>query len=151
MAGIETIGAVPPDEVPSMTSDGDHRIHIARATYSFAEHGGAFGAPGVIQLGVFLPDNAVVVRSWFEVTTAVTSGGAAQIALSIIGDDVSGIIGPAVLGTNGTAGYHEGIQTGTSANFSTKTTAERELSLDITVANLDAGVLILFCEYVVTV
>ena len=150
MAGIETIGAVPPDEVPDMAVDGDHRIHIARATYSFAEHGGTFGAPGVIHLGVFLPDNAVITRSYIEVTTAITSGGAAQIAFSVLVNDVSGILGAAVLGTNGTAGYHEGIQTGTAANFSTKTTAERELTMDITVADLNAGVAVLFCEYVVT-
>ena len=147
MAGIETIGAVPPDEMPDMAVDGDHRIHIARATYSFVEHAGAIS---VIGLGVFLPDNAVVVRSWWEVTDAVTSGGAAQISFSIPTDDVDGISAAAVLGTQGTAGYHEGIQTGTAANFSTKTAAERELSMEISVATLTAGILVLFCEYVVT-
>lgn len=150
MAGIETIGVVPPDEVPSMAEDGDHRIHIARATYSFAEHGGGYGAPGVMYLGVWLPNNAVITRSYIEVITAITSAGAAQIAFSVTTDDVSGILGAAILGTNGTVGYHEGIQTGTAANFSTKTTGPRQLTMDITVADLTAGVAVLFCEYVVT-
>ena len=147
MAGIETIGAVPPGEVPDYGVDGDHRIRTARATYSFAEHGGAVS---VIGLGVFLPDNAVVVRSWWEVTDAVTSGAAAQISFSIPTDDVDGISAAAVLGTQGTLGYHEGLQLGTAASFSTKTTAERELSMEVTVAPLTAGILILFCDYVVT-
>ena len=146
MAGITTIGAVAPDYEPSLSSDGDQKVHILRATYSFAEHGGT----GIIGLGVFLPDNAVITRSWYEVTTQITSVGAGEIAWSVISDDVSGILGPANMAANGGVGFHEGIQTGTAANFSTKTTAAREITMDVTVADLDAGFAVLFCEYVVT-
>ena len=147
MAGITTIGAIPPDEVPPMEVDGDQRIHIARATYSFAEHG---GGQAVIGLGVFLPDNAVVVRSYYEVTDALLGGGGCQFSLSIPTDDVDGILASAVVGGMGTAGYHEGIQLGTAASFSTKTTGARELSTEITVADATAGIMIVYCEYVVT-
>lgn len=153
MAGIETIGAMAPDRPElSMNIDGLHKYRVLRATYSFAEHGGTFGAPGVIQLGVFLPDNAVIVRSYIEVTDGFT-GALAEVAFGVAVDDIAGILVNAAInaGVNlDTPGYKEGVQDGAFGNFSTKTTAQRELTMEIRTADVTAGIAILFCKYVVT-
>lgn len=136
-----------------MAVDGLNEKRIAKATYSYAEHGGAVGTIG---LGVTLPDNARVTRTWYEVLTTLTSNAAtdaATIALSIPTDDVDGLVTPVAIsaGTNSwDAGLHEGVQDGAAANMSEKTTAARELSATIGVEDIDAaGIVVFFCEYVV--
>lgn len=133
--------------------DKRHAQRIARATYDFAEHGGAVS---VIGLGVTLPDNAIVTRAWYEVLTTCHSPAtpdAATISISIPVDDVDGILAAIAIsdGTNPwDAGLFEAIQDGTVANFSTKTAAAREISIEIAVEPLDAGKFIVFLEYVVS-
>ena len=145
-------GYVNDDKLELYNEDGRLAKRIARATYDFAEHG---GAQGVISLGVTLPDNAIITRAWYEVLTTLQSGtDVATVSIDIPTDDVAGIVA-AIAINDGTspwdAGLFEAIQDGTVANFSIKTTAERELQ--ITVAggeDLTAGKFILFVEYVVS-
>ena len=130
--------------------DGLHPKHVARATYDFDVDGGAISTIG---LGVKLPNNAIVIRAWIEVVTTCTSGtDAATIAIGINTDDVAGIVA-AIAISDATdpwdAGNKEGIQDGTAANFSVKTTAARELEIQIAVEALTAGKFILFAEYVI--
>jgi len=135
----------------AINADGLHSHRIARATYDFSEHG---GAQGTIGLGVTLPDNAVVTRSYYEVLTTLTSStDAATIAIDIPTDDVGGIVAAVAISDAGNpwdAGYHEGIQDGTVANFSNKCTAARELSVTIATEDVTAGKFILWAEYVVS-
>ena len=154
--GALTIGAGTIDEamLVVLTGDGLHAKRVAKATYSYAEHGGAVGTIG---LGVTLPDNAVVVRTYYEVITTLTSNSAndaATISFDIPTDDAAGLVAATAIsaGTNTwDAGYHEGIQDGTAAAFAVKTTAARELSVTIGVEDIDAaGIVVFFCEYVVT-
>lgn len=132
-------------------SDGLHPHRIARATYDFAEHGGAIGQIG---LGVTLPDNAIVTRAWYEVLTTLTSAAdTATISIDIPTDDVAGIVAAIAIGDVSNPwdiGRREAIQTGTVANFSEKTSAARELSITIAVQAVTAGRFILFAEYVVS-
>ena len=132
--------------------DGRLAKRIARVTYDFAEHG---GAQGVISLGVTLPDNAIITRAWYEVITTLQSAtDAATVSIDIPADDVAGIVAAIAISDVSNpwdAGLFEAIQDGTVANFSTKTTAARELQ--ITVAggeDITAGKFILFAEYVVS-
>jgi hypothetical protein len=143
-------GAVEESMLIAQSADGLHAKRIARATYDFAVDGGAVGSIG---LGVSLPDNAIITRSWYTVLSSLTSADStATVALSIPTDDAAGIAAATALSANNyAAGHHEGIQTGTAANFSEQTTAARELTLTIGVQDLTAGKLILFCEYVVLV
>ena len=141
-------GAVEESMLIAQSADGLHAKRIARATYDFAADGGVVGD---IELGVSLPENAIITRSWYTVLSKLTSANStATVALSIPDDDVAGIAAATALSDNKyTAGHHEGIQTGTAATFSEQTTAARELTLTIGVQDLTAGKLILFCEYVV--
>ena len=144
-------GFVNDEKLDLYNEDARQAKRIARATYDQAEHGGAISTIG---LGVTLPDNAIVIRSWREVITTLTSAGdLAQISITIPTDDVDGILAAIAIndGTNPwDAGLHECIQDGTVANMSEKTTAPRELSITITVEAVTVGKFILFCEYVVS-
>jgi len=144
-----TAGAVEESMLIAQSADGLHAKRIARATYDFDVDGGAVGD---IRLGVTLPDNAIITRSWYTVLTSLASDddSTATVALSIPDDDVAGIAAATALSENHyTAGHHDGLQTGTAATFSAQTTAARELTLTIGEQALTAGKLILFCEYVV--
>lgn len=130
-------------------SDGLIYKGLARATFD-ATAGKTIASHG---LGVTLPDNAIITRSWYDVLTTFTSAGdLGTLAIGLPVDDVAGIVAAVAIGT-GTpwdAGYREGIQDGTAAAFSEKTTAARELTIDVAVEALTAGVLVLFCEYVIS-
>ena len=134
----------------AMGSDGNTFKAVARATFD-ATAGKAIGSHG---LGVSLPDNAIITRSWYEVLTTFTSDAtdAGTIALGLPVDDVAGIKAAEAISaaTAFDAGYQEGIQDGAAANFSVKTTASRELTADVAVEALLDGELILFCEYVIS-
>lgn len=130
--------------------DGLMAVKVARATYDFDVDGGEIGSIG---LGVSLPDNAIVTRTYIQVITTLTSStDAATIALTIPTDDVAGLVAAVAIGT-GTpwdAGFQDGIQDGVIANFSEQCTAERELTATIAVEAVTAGKFILFCEYIVS-
>lgn len=138
------------DLVSALGSDGLVFKGVARATFD-ATAGKAIASHG---LGVILPDNAIITRSWYEVLTTFTSSSdAGTIALGLPVDDVAGIKAAVAISDGGNpwdAGIVEGIQDGTAAAFSVKTTAARELTADVAVEALTAGVLVLFCEYVIS-
>ena len=147
---VVSTGAINEAMLSGYGIDGLHAKRIARATYDFDVDGGEVGDIG---LGVTLPDNAIITRSWYKVLTSFTSAeSTAEVCLSIPTDDVAGIAASTALsaeGDNWAAGFHSGIQDGQVLNFSEQTTAARELTLTIDVQDLTAGKLILFCEYVV--
>lgn len=134
---------------PAEGQDGKPAVKVARATYDFSVDGGAIST---IDLGVNLPDNAVVTRAFYYVETTLTSAtDAATIALGYPTDDAAGLLAAVAISaaTDWDAGWHECIQDGTAANFSEITTAARALSATIAVEAVTAGKFILFAEYVV--
>ena len=137
--------------------DGTPNLKISRTTFDFAVDGGSHNT--VYDMGVDLPDNAVITRAWYEVITTFQSGGTDAVAMSIglPTDDANGIVAftsiSSDVGDVWDAGYHEAIQTGTAANFSTKTTAARAVTFSISssaAGDLTAGKLVLFLEYVIS-
>ncbi len=106
--------------------------------------------------GDSIPDNARVVRSWYEVITTLTSDStdAATIGLGVETDDVAGITAAVAISAGGNvwdAGLHEGIQVGTAATFGEKTTAEgRRLELVVAVEALLLGKVVLVAEWAIT-
>lgn len=113
---------------------------VYRGDYSFAADGGAVG---VIALSgaTGIPSGAIVTRSWIEVTTAPTSGGAATISVGVEGAaDVQ-----AAAAISGAPWSTTGVKTG-SGNF--KTTAARDVSITIGTAALTAGAFRVYVEYI---
>lgn len=144
----EVVGAMN-DLDPTAAADGNVQKLVARATFDPSANTSerAIGAHG---LGVTIPDNAVLTRSWYEVLTTFTSAtDAATIALHA---NSANDIKSAVAISNGAnpfdAGFVEGIQDGTAAAF-VKLSAARELTATVAVEALTAGKLILFVEYVI--
>lgn len=130
-------------------ADGLGLKKTAMATYDFEEHGGAISAIG---LGVTIPDNAVIIRAWYDVlTTCITAGAdAGSLAISVEGaDDIVAATTVVAGGNVWDAGLHEAIPTGTIAN-SVKTTGAKEVIATIAVQAFTAGKLRVFFEYVVT-
>lgn len=106
-------------------------------------------------LGVYLPDNAIATRTFYEVLTTFTSANdSGTVALGADTDAEAGIKAAVAIsdGTNPyDAGLHEGIQDGAAANFLTKLTAERELCATVAVQALTAGKARIYVEYVVSI
>jgi hypothetical protein len=120
-------------------------------------------------LGVYLPDNAIVLRAWYDVVTTLTSAtDAATIALKVQGandlvsalaiSDASniwdaGAHGCLPLAPNLGADAAHDTQLEVVALFAAlqiKLTAERELTATVAVEALTAGKLILYVEYVIS-
>lgn len=121
-------------------------------------------------LGVYIPDNAVITKAWYDVVTTFTSptSDAATIALHVqsAGDlvaanDIADSTAPFDAGLHGTlAGYpnlgadaaHDSALEVAAlfAGTMIKMTAERELTATVAVEALTAGKLNLFVEYVIS-
>lgn len=110
-------------------------------------------APSTKYLGPIFPDNSFVTRDYYKVLTTFTSAtDAATIGIGFNTDDAAGIVAATAISAGGNvwdAGNHEGIQTGTAANFGEQLTAARQLEfLRGGAETLTAGALILYVEYV---
>ena len=121
-------------------------------------------------LGVYLPDNAIVIRSWYDViTTFTTADDSGTIALKVQGanDLVAAIAisaanpgvydsgargclpGSPALGAD--AAHDTAIEVAALiAASQIKLTAERELIATVAVQALTAGKLVLYVEYVIS-
>lgn len=144
---------------------------VAVATYDVS--GGDSGAAGAHTLGVYLPDNAIITRAWYDVVTTFTSAtDAATIKLGLVTQDDDAFVAAIAIsdGTNPwDAGLHGTLTAGTTTlteaapNTRTqvvhaadiaagyvKTTAERELVATVATETLTAGKLVLYVEYVLS-
>jgi len=146
---ISATGLVNLDEsqLDSPAADGLLAHNIARATYDVT--GGDSGTVDSHNLGVALPDNAVVIRSLLEVITPFDSAAHGEtVAIGIATNDAAGILAAADLGT---AQYEATIQDdGTATNYSVKTTAARQLIAVVAGEAATAGKLVLWVEYIVS-
>lgn len=129
-------------------------VNTGHGIYDFDVDG---GSQGTFALGS-IPDNSSIKSSWYEVITPPTSGGAASIALGVATNDVIGVTGASSYSGGGfkDAGYHDTPLAGVGANpprvalWTTKTTAERDVILTISIADLTAGVIHVWWEYVIS-
>ena len=120
---------------------------LATGIYDFGISGGSMGDHFIGNL----PDNATITRCWYEVLTTPTSAGAATISAGVHTDDSVGIVGATAYDNAIFAvGYHDAIQQGAAADFTTKTTARRKVFIQILTADLTAGKIQFWWEYVVS-
>lgn len=121
-------------------------LSVAEATYSFAVNGGAVG--DIVLTGATIPSGAIIMSGVVEVTTAVTSGGAATVAIKVEGA-ADTVAAAAVSGAPwSSTGRKSVIPVGTGAT-SLKTTAERSITATVAVAALTAGVFNVYLTYFV--
>lgn len=120
----------------------------ARADYSFAVNAGAIGTIALTG-STFIPSGAIIVDGFIEVTTALTSGGAATIAVQVEG---AGDIVAATAVASWTLGRKNILPTlgsgSLTASTVVKTTAARDISVVIATAALTAGIFKVVLEFV---
>lgn len=110
------------------------RAKYARAVYEFAVHGGAVSA--ITLSGDTVPAGVIVIDSLVHVHTAVTSGGAATIALGVeTATDLDAA--QAITSVYNTAGPKRLDLTATSAPL--VTTVDRAVRATVATAALTAG------------
>ncbi len=114
-------------------------LQSAVASYSFASEGGAVSTIALTG-STFIPSGAVIVGGYIDVTTALTSGGAATVAVQV---EAANDITTAVAVASWTAGRKNILPALTSgaltAGTHVKTTAARDVSIVVATAALTAG------------
>lgn len=136
--------------IETNTSEGSTvgRQKVARGDYSFASDGGAVSTINLTG-STLIPAGAIVTGGFIEVTTQLTSGGAATIA---IGVETTTDIVTAVAVASWTAGRKNILPALTSgaltAATTVKTTAARDITATIATAALTAGVFKVVLYYV---
>jgi hypothetical protein len=133
------------------SADGLGMIRLAKATWDFAEHGGAIGAHG---LGVTLPDNAIVVGGFVDViTTCATAGAdAGTMAIHVQGaNDIVAAVAVNDAGKPWDAGLHAIVpKANTPESTGIKLTAPREITATIAGQAFTAGKFVVFLYYVLS-
>jgi len=113
---------------------------VIRGKYDFAADGGAASTIAITS-GLPIPSGAVIVGGYIDVTTSLTSSGAATIAVQV---NAANDIMTAVAVATWVAGRYNilpALSAGTmSTSTSVKTTAARNISIVIASADLTAGV-----------
>ena len=114
------------------------KLMTAHAKYDFAVDGGAVSTI-VPANSAIIPDNAVVVRCYSVVTTAMTSGGSATLALT-----AGGVTLKAATAFDNGAFDDEDV---TEHTITDKTTSSTGVQFVIATAALTAGVVEVYVEY----
>lgn len=124
-------------------------LRVAKATYDFAEHGGAISA---IDLGVTIPDNALIVGSSVDViTTATSAGDAGTMALSVEGaNDIVAAVAINDAANPWDAGSGPALVVNpTDADTHVKTTQPRQVTATIAAEAFTAGKFVVYLFYVI--
>ena len=122
-------------------------FRVCRATYSFAVDGGAVGTIALLGATSITP-NAVICGWVINITAALTSAGAATAALQVEGaDDL--IAAALVSGAPWSSTGRKSVLPAFTGATSVRTTAARDVSLVIAVADLTAGAFDVYLFYIV--
>lgn len=125
----------------------DSRRGTASGVYDFDDQGGTIAAHVIGQI----PDNATITKAHYEVITPLTSGGASVIRVGVAATDTQGIIADTAFDNAVfNAGYHDALPDNTAANFTTKTTAGKDVVFTIQDAALTAGKIYFYWEWAVS-
>jgi hypothetical protein len=145
-AGVSAIasGTVVESDLVVPTSDSLMAERTARVTYDVSVDGGEVGAHA---LGVSLPANSIITRSWFYTVTQFTDGGSGTVALSC--EDAGNIYAAADITGNSAGAFVTGVQDDAIGNFTGSIAASCEVTATVATAEQTAGKLILFIRYVV--
>lgn len=118
---------------------------IARFVYDVAADGGSAAAHG---LGVSLPANTVITRSFFKIVTAFTSGttGAGTVALHC--EDASNIKSAFDISAQAANALVEGASTGATGAMKRGIASACEITATVAGTAMTAGKLVGWLEYV---
>ncbi len=145
-AGALTVaaGSITEAKLAVPTVDSLNSGRIARVTYDVAVDGGAIGAH---LLGITLPANLIITRSWFFTDVQFVDAGAGTVALSC--EDANNILSAVDITAITSGTKTTGAQDDAIANFTGGIAAACEVTATVAVAAQTAGKLVLFIEYIV--
>lgn len=153
-------------------SNGNTVVKVASAVFDPSANA-AQRTVAAHNLGVYIPDNAIITRAWYDVITTFTSAAdSATIKLGLVTQGDAAFVAAIAISDASNpwdAGLHGTLTAGTTTlteatpNTRTqivhaadiaagyvKTTAERQLVATVGVQALTAGKLILYVEYVIS-
>jgi len=126
-----------------------NREHSMKCVYDFAKQGGAIGAINLknsaLDSTCVVPKGAIIRDVIVDVVTAVTSGGAATVALTT-GQTAADLLGATAKTSFTLNALLAGVPVGTAAT-AFKLTADRTLSATVATAALTAGKLNVHVKY----
>ncbi len=117
---------------------------LVKAVYDTAIHQSATSTNG---LGVFLPKNAVITRSWMYTRTAMSGNPNAKIAIQC--EDANNIKTSTDLTTLAVDSITEGASTGAASAFVTNILNSCEISAVLVGNTMSTGALEIYINYVV--
>tara|TARA_X000001388_G_scaffold28947_1_gene20525 strand:+ start:204 stop:740 length:537 start_codon:yes stop_codon:yes gene_type:complete len=120
----------------------------AKAEYDFAVDGGAISA---IDLGVTIPDNAIIVGGFIEVVTTCTTASTDSGTIAISVEGANDIVTATAVSAGGNiwdAGIHDVIPDSTGST-AVKTTAARAVTATIASQVVESGKFNVWLEYVI--
>jgi len=129
------------------------RKRVAKATYDFSVDGGAVSTitPAITEI---IPTGAIVTDVIIDMTTALTSGGSATVAVTAGGVTIQGAVDYNQLPYSGTglghvlrAGASGATGVTTALYLPIKTTSDAAIKVAIATAALTAGKFNVFVEY----
>jgi len=108
-----------------------------------------------LDVGTALPDNAIITRVYYEVLTTWAGDGDDSSTINIGSPEaVDDLVAATAISAGGNvwdAGFHEGIQDGTAANY-VKLTAAGSIQVELNIVSTDtavtAGSMDIFVEWV---
>lgn len=137
------------DPVVGLGEELERKSSVRKCIYDFSSMGGAVSSiPLVDDAGqpARFPAGSIIVKTFMNVVTAVTSGGSATVAFSLVN---AGDVLAATAKTSFTLNAMlDGVQTGSAANMIAPLSSAKVLNIDIAVAALTAGKIEVFVEYV---
>ena len=113
--------------------------------YDFSKEAGAVG--DITLRGGYLPEGAIVLDGKVHVQTALTSGGAATVALKL--QSAADVLAATAIASLSLNAILDTVPDGTAAN-AVRLTAKRQLVATVATETLTAGKFVVAVEYIVT-
>lgn len=135
------------DQLENQTTNNTHAKRFARATWDYSTDGGASTAD--IDLGVTLPANSLITRSYLYVVTPLASTNSIG-TMAFFCEDANNIKTATNFVTTANAGFVEGASTGASTAMVKGIAADCSIKARVAVAPFTAGKINVFVEYVVS-
>ena len=129
---------------PGGSADGQYVRHLAQATYNFAVQTGGVNS---YDLGVTIPKNAIIEKSWLWSITKPTTSASGTLAFNCNSYPLFKAATAAASYASAGAAI-DGIETGTAANMSA-VSANCDIKAQIATGALTAGKVTIYVEYVI--
>lgn len=124
------------------------KLNVLKAVYDVSSglHSGTSGA--TVNLGVYLPAKALIVRSYIYVVTQLVDGGTGTLAFQC--EDANNIKTATDMTGTAAAGFIEGQSTGAASAFKAAIGSRCQMQAVVAGATISAGKLDVYVEYMIT-